>query len=89
MNDPYNTSLTWIKGTIGTVPPAFALIFHVDVWAAPLQWAFGCLIPCAMFVSLSFDNIKKWKDYKETKRQEEIKAQRREFFKRRKQYKSK
>lgn len=54
-----NTSLTWLKGVIGTLPPVFALTFDIDPWAHAAQVAFGVVIPSLMATSLYFDVKKK------------------------------
>lgn len=77
MNSP---SITYLKGAIGTFPPIYALLFHIDSWAAPAQVCLGAIVPTLMGVSLLFDIKKKWKDNRENERQDYIRKQRAEYF---------
>lgn len=76
-----NVTQTLTKGTIGAVPPFAALALHIDTWAAPIQFCLGCSVSLLMAIGLSFDIVKKVREYREFKRQERIKEQRRLYFK--------
>lgn len=76
-----NSTITLLKGSIGTFPPLFALAWHIDQWAAPAQWALGCIVPCLIAVSLGFDIKKKWRENKEQDKRDKIKNKSREYLK--------
>lgn len=77
-----NSTLTWVKGIIGTAPPFYALLFHVDAWAAPVQVCLGAIVPTLMGISLIFDIKKKWRENNESDRQDQIREERKAHFRR-------
>lgn len=85
----HDTLSTIGKGLIGMAPPIYALTFHIDAWAAPIQWCLGGVIPTLVALNLMFDLKKKYSDNEDLDRKRRMRRHIEDYYKNKRKNKQK